>query len=213
MHDRRLPVWLLSALLLAACAQTPLAFNESASAPPAAAAASNPAPPMPDIDQFVTLAQIPANVAPPSGYVRVRDYVDSVKTPSGDQYQRVEYGWDYAKGVAVERRSTMDGGLIESAEQPALTLVPTQDEMMYAYHLVAIHPQLSKLVQRKDARLYGGFSLREPDDKYCNQASRCVHVMISGGDNGELALGHAIVDLMRKHVVYPFYDGALKPKS
>ena len=51
----------------------------------------------------------------------------------------------------------------------------------------------------------GGFAFREAGDPGCSDGSRCVHVIVSGGDDGQRPVAHAIVDLMRRRVVHPFY--------
>jgi hypothetical protein len=208
----RIPQWLFLSLALSACTQSVrevarVDSGESTSAVPSSETEIDPMLLMP-ADRFVRAVDVENASTPPSGYVLVREYVDSVKTPDGDQYQRVSYGWDYERGVAVERRETMEGHKISESEIPALTMIATDPEMNYAYYLVTHHPDLSAIARRSDARMYGGFSYREPDDPHCNRGARCVHVMISGGIDGEKALGHAIVDLMSRRVVYPFYDGS-----
>ena len=150
--------------------------------------------------------------ARPSGFVSVREYVDSVKTDHGDQYQNVQYGWDYDRGVAMERITTLEGELVSENEQPALTLRATEAEMDYAYALVRADPRLKQTAIRKDARFYGGFSFADRehlDDptRPCQEKSRCVHVMVSGGPNGEENIAHAIVDLALGQVVIANYKG------
>lgn len=165
----------------------------------------------------VSASQTPA-IQKPSGFVSVRQYVDSVKTENGDQYQNVEYGWDYDRGVAIERISTLDGALVSKKEWPSLTLRATDAEMEYAYSLVRADPRLSATAERKDARFYGGFSFTDRehlDDpkRPCQEKSRCVHVMVSGGPSGEENIAHAIVDLALGQVVIPHYEGQIPTPS
>ena len=151
----------------------------------------------------------------PHGFVLVREYVDSVKSGSEDVYQKVQYGWDYDKGMAVERIYSMQDALIREEDQPTLTLETTSAELDYAFDLVRQHPALKKICSRADARFYGGFSLRENDPTKqkadhaarCAAKSRCIHIIVSGGPNGEEPLAHAIVDLMLGSVVDPSYEG------
>jgi hypothetical protein len=155
----------------------------------------------------------------PSGFVLVREYVDSVKTDAGDVYQKVQYGWDYDQGVAVERiyRLQEQSGrisdnankLISEQAQPGLTLKTTEAELQYAYALVRSHRDLKIVCMRQDARFYGGFSLRNDDvSNRCGVKSRCIHVIVSGGPNGEEALVHAIVDLALGQVIDAHYQGS-----
>lgn len=151
----------------------------------------------------------------PSGYVIVREYVDSVKTDHGDEYQKVQYGWDYAQGLAVQRISSMEGKLISVQTEPDLTLETTPKELEYAFELVRLHPALSAIAKRPDARIYGGFSLKTdprdvsatPANAACGAKSRCIHVIISGGLTGEESLAHAIVNLASGLVVDANYRG------
>ncbi len=153
-------------------------------------------------------------IARPSGYVMVREYVDSVKTEHGDEYQKVQYGWDYDQGSAVLRISTMDDKLISAQAEPDLTLETTPNELEYAFELVRKDPALIEVANRADARLYGGFSLTTdprdvttPANTACGAKSRCIHIIISGGINGEEALAHAIVNLASGLVVDANYRG------
>lgn len=151
----------------------------------------------------------------PSGYVMVREYVDSVKTDRGDVYQKVQYGWDYDQGSAVQRISSMDGKLISAHAEPNLTLETTPKELEYAFALVRQHPELRKMASRSDALISGGFSLTTDPSEVnsgaanteCGAKSRCIHVIISGGVDGEKSLAHAIVNLASGIVVDPHYRG------
>ena len=154
-------------------------------------------------------------VARPSGFVLVREYVDSVKTDKGDEYRQVQYGWDYDQGSAVQRISSMDGKLMSSQAIPELTLETTPNELEYAFELVRNDPALAAIARRADANIYGGFSLKgnasdlssPPAHAACLAKSRCIHIIISGGLDGEVALGHAIVNLATGLVVDANYRG------
>ncbi len=155
------------------------------------------------------------DAARPAGFVLVREYVDSVKTPHGDEYQRVQYGWDYDQKVAIQRISKLDGSLISVDAQPNLTLATTPDELAFAFKLVREHAALKALAARADAQIYGGFILTSAPhagnlsaaNRLCTKGSRCVHVIISGGSEGQEPLAHAIVDLARGQVVDADYRG------
>jgi hypothetical protein len=154
-------------------------------------------------------ANTPANPLPaaPKGFVLVREYVDSFKTEKGDEYRKVQIGWDYQQQVAVEKFFDMSGKSISETPMPNLTLRATEAEMSYAYALVRSHPHLRKrLSERQDVKFYGGFSLREPKGS-CAQGSRCVHVIVSGGADGQENVAHAIVDLAARKVVNSKYQG------
>jgi hypothetical protein len=143
--------------------------------------------------------------AAPSGYVKVHDYVDSTKTATGDQYQRVEMGWSYDEKSAIRTISSLDGKQISREKLPAVTLRATDAEMEFAYALVRAEPSLREQTRRKDAIFQGGFSLREPNT-VCGEGSRCVHVMISDGIVGHALFAHAIVDLAAGKIVEKHYE-------
>jgi hypothetical protein len=156
------------------------------------------------------------DIAAPTGFVLVREYIDSVKTAAGDSYQKIQYGWDYQRGVAVQRFISMDGTFLSESLEPGLTLETTPAELEYAFALVRKDAVLASIVARKDARFYGGFSLRVPAtqaengvpaDSACRAKSRCIHVVVSAGHDGEVSLAHAIVDLAAQKVVDPLYRG------
>lgn len=150
--------------------------------------------------------QPPESVAKPSGFVLVREYVDSFKSESGDQYQKVQFGWDYDQGAAIKRTFTMAGEPIATAVHPEITLRATDAELAYAFALVRAHPDLKAAAKRSDANLYGGFAFRNgegqsPAERFCRAKTRCIHVIISAGVAGEIFLGHAIVDLASGKVI------------
>jgi hypothetical protein len=164
---------------------------------------------------------IPKPVAP-AGIVVVRDFVDPVKTANGDVYMKIQYAWDYDRGVAIVRKRSMDDTLIDEQLEPGLTLETTEPELAYAFDLIRSDATLGPIAARKDARLYGGFSLRVPNtqaangiaaDLVCRAKSRCIHIMISGGNNGETSLAHAIVDLASRRIVDPNYRGDTPPNQ
>ena len=144
----------------------------------------------------------------PTGYVKVRSYVDRFSFPAGDELRRIEYGWDYDRGEAEERIYAMDGTLLERTPKPGMTLVLTEPELARAMALVREHPKLAATAAAPDIELHGGFSLREPGS-LCDSGSRCVHVMGAGPEGG--ARLHAIVDLAKDRVIDPDYQGPSSP--
>lgn len=140
-------------------------------------------------------------VAPPSGIVVVREYVDPQKIDGKEAYYRIRYVWDYDQGSARYERLSMEGALLETRLEPGLTLETTDAEMAFAYQLVREDAQLGPLVARPDAVFHGGFSVKGTDTPGCGVGSRCVRVMVQGGDNAQEPLVHAIVDLARRAIV------------
>jgi hypothetical protein len=144
----------------------------------------------------------------PTGYVKVRSYVDRFSFPAGDELRRIEYGWDYDRGEAEERIYAMDGTLLERTPKPGLTLRPTDAELERALELVRNHPRLAAIAAASDIELHGGFSVREPGS-LCDRGSRCVLVVGAGPEGGTRL--QAIVDLAKDRVIDPDYPGPASP--
>ena len=138
----------------------------------------------------------------------IREYYDDVKLPGGEERWRVQYLWDYANGVAVQRIFNSDGSVRSLEPKPALTLNATEGELAFAIALVERDARIAPHLTA-DATYYGGFSFREPGVAACNMRSRCVHVF-AVRDEGRVRLVHAIIDLMTVRVVIPDYDHDLK---
>lgn len=137
--------------------------------------------------------------------VVVRRYDDVFREKGADLPVTVEYVWDYARGVGVERVYTRDGKPYSQRDLPEQTLNFTDTEMELAFALAREHARLGPVLAQPGLRFYGGFAFREATDPGCGQRSRCVHVIVSGGNDGERPVAHAIVDLMQRVVVHPFY--------
>lgn len=137
--------------------------------------------------------------------VVVRRYDDVFRENGANLPVTVEYVWDYARGVGVERVYTRDGQPHSQRDLPEQTLNFTDTEMELAFALAREHTSLGPVLAQRGLRFYGGFAFREASDPGCGQHSRCVHVIVSGGDDGERPVAHAIVDLMKRVVVHPFY--------
>lgn len=151
----------------------------------------------------------------PAGFVLVREYVDAIKTETGDQYQKVQYGWNYESGVAVKKTFHLDGKPIAVEAHPELTLASSSAELEYAFALVRAHPDLQESSKRSDARMYGGFAFRNGEgstlaERFCRAKTRCIHVMISAGIAGEVFLEHAIVDLASGKIIDPKFNAVAK---
>ncbi len=143
--------------------------------------------------------------------VLIREYFDEVKLPQGEERWRVQYLWDYANGVAVQRIFGADGKLRLLENRPALTLNATEAELAFAIEVVKRDPHIAPQLTA-DATYYGGFSFRDPAVSACNMRSRCVHVF-AVRDAGRIRLVHSIVDLMTARVVIRDYDHDLKPAA
>lgn len=137
--------------------------------------------------------------------VVVRRYDDVFRENGANLPVTVEYVWDYARGVGVERVYTRDGRPHSQRDLPEQTLNFTDTEMELAFALAREHARLGPVLAQPGLRFYGGFAFREATDPGCGRRSRCVHVIVSGGDDGERPVAHAIVDLMQRVVVHPFY--------
>lgn len=138
----------------------------------------------------------------------VRSYDELYKENGEDRRRRVEELWDYGRGIAVRRWSTLDGQVLREEDDPRRVLRATADELQAAYARVREHPDLARSAAFDEAEWFGGFAYRKAGDPYCDAGSRCVHVMVTL-DHGLRRVIHAIVDLQTDRVVHPFYDPAL----
>ncbi len=138
----------------------------------------------------------------------VREYTELYKEDGEDRRRQVQHLWDYSRGIAVRRLSSLDGEELLFEDEPFRALRGTDEEQAIAFDRVRKHPQLARSAAIPDAEWFGGFAYREPGDPYCDAGSRCIHVMVTL-DGGVRRIIHAIVDLQTDRVVHPFYDSEL----
>ena len=125
----------------------------------------------------------------------------------------VEYGWDYGKGVARETVFERgDGKLISTTDKPGTTLNLSDPEVELAIALLREDASLKDLLSTPKLNFYAGFPYREASDPDCYEHSRCVHVIVSAGDNGERHIAHSIVDLATRRVIHPIYEPSRTPQ-
>ena len=191
----RLGAPLLASILLAACAAQP---ERGLDVPPDAAVPAR------------TATVLPPAEKPWHGgrVVVVRAYDELYKEDGEDRRRRVEELWDYGRGMAVRRWSTLDGKVLREEDDPRRVLRATEDELQEAFRRVREHPDLVRSASIPGAEWFGGFAYRKADDPYCDAGSRCVHVMVTL-DHGLRRVIHAIVDLQSDRVVHPLYDPEL----
>ena len=139
--------------------------------------------------------------------VVVRDYAEDAKIDGQDVRRRVQYAWNYGRGVAQERVWVGEQGEPTVRDDVGLVLHATEPEMEFAYRIVREDPRLAKRVPA-DALFYGGFIFRSANATPCGMRSRCVHVFATR-DHGRHMDVHAIVDLMRARVVITDADPAM----
>lgn len=125
----------------------------------------------------------------------------------------VEYGWDYTKGVARETVFDLTTGkLISTTDKPGATMNLSDREVELAIALLREDPQLKALLNTPKLNFYAGFPYREASDPGCYERSRCVHVIVSAGDDGERHIAHSIVDLATRRVIHPNYESNRTPE-
>ena len=125
----------------------------------------------------------------------------------------VEYGWDYAKGVARETVFDIDNGkLISETDKPGITMNLSDREVELAIALLRENAELKSLLSAPNLNFYAGFPYREASDPACYQRSRCVHVIVSAGDDGQRHIAHSIVDLATRQVIHPIYESNRTPQ-
>lgn len=144
--------------------------------------------------------QLPAIVA-------IRRYDDVFRENGADVPVTVEYAWDYSRGIGIERVYSRGGSgeLRSQRDLPNQTMNFTDAEMELAFALTREDQRLSMALAEPGLNFYAGFAYLDARDADCSRGSRCVHVIVSGGADGERAVAHAIVDLMQRKVVHPFF--------
>lgn len=196
----------LVVLALAGCASTPPQV-ESAAAP---AAKEPTAAELLDWAATTGGSGVSRGVIRPSREIQLPEFTvqrryDTVFREDGkDIGVTVEYGWNYARGVAVKQVFLRDGTPYRQSELPGTTLRASNLEMELAYSLAREYPALNAALTQPGLFFYGGFAYYQIDDPGCGRGSRCVHVIVSRGSNSEIPVAHAIVDLMQRRVVHPF---------
>ena len=146
-------------------------------------------------------------------YQPIRRYQDFYTYGEKNVSIVVEYGWDYAKGVA--RETVFDlrtGKLISTTDKPGATMNLSDREVELAIALLREDAQLKSLLSTPKLNFYAGFPYREASDPDCYKRSRCVHVIVSAGDDGERHIAHSIVDLATRRVIHPNYESNRTPQ-
>lgn len=138
----------------------------------------------------------------------VRESNELRKTAAGDERVRVEYAWDYSRGIAVRRVFAGDAGVPVEEDLPVVTLNATEAERAFAFALVRADRRLAARIT-PSTTLFGGFSYREPGHPACDVRSRCIHV-VGSADGGQRHALHAIVDLMSGTIVDPDHDPGMR---
>jgi hypothetical protein len=138
--------------------------------------------------------------------VVVRDYVELQKVADRDERHRVQYVWNYDRGLTQRRVWDEQGKRYEATDFPGMTLNATTEEIAWMWQTLRADPRWSKvLVDGLD--YYGGFSVREPTGP-CQARSRCVHAIVMRDDGRERVL-HGIFDLATGRLVDDDYDPTL----
>ena len=138
--------------------------------------------------------------------VVVRDYFEPRKIDGKDDDRRVQYVWNYTRGVTQRRLWSADGLSFEATDMPGMTLNATADELDYAYAIVRADPRYADVIT-SDTYFHGGFSVREPDSP-CDDRARCIHVF-GVRDAGRKRVLHAIFALGTGKIIDHDYDPAL----
>jgi hypothetical protein len=115
----------------------------------------------------------------------LRSWQDRVKIDGRDQPRRFEIVFDYRLGVTRRRVYDEQDRLIFDeaiAEQPRRTAA----ELAKAFDTVRRDPELGRLARSVNAKLDGGFLLREAAGKPCGPRTRCLQVFILSESRREL---------------------------
>jgi hypothetical protein len=140
------------------------------------------------------------------GIVINRRYGDFYTIDGEKVHREIELAWDYDRATAIRRTYDLSGKLLKTEDLPGaeMRLTPLEDERVKA--LVSGYPTLKEIVGEPGVVIWaGGFVMRIPGDRYCDQGTRCIYATLSK-DGGFTAIVRAIVDLQRDRVVYPDFD-------
>lgn len=138
--------------------------------------------------------------------VVVRDYLELQKVDDRDERHRVQYVWNYDRGLTQRRVWDVEGKSYASTDFPGMTLNATPEELAWMWKTLRADPHWSRvLVDGLD--YYGGFSVRETTGP-CQAHSRCVHAIVMRDDGRERVL-HGIFDLATGKLVDDDYDPTL----
>ena len=125
----------------------------------------------------------------------LRSWQDHAKIDGRDQPLRFEIVFDYKLGITRRRVYDAQDQLIsdeEIPEQPRATAA----EIAKAFDTVRRDPELGRLARSANARLDGGFLLREAEGKPCGPRTRCLQVYILSESRRELR--RPVVDVSQR---------------
>ncbi len=131
----------------------------------------------------------------------LRNWYDTIKTPSGEMPRRVDILYDYSKAAALERWYTMDGRLFFERKFVLNTPTASEVEIEEAFEIVRTDPEMIPIIRRFNAVLDGGFVIEEGRGKACGPGARCLLVQVLSPDHSGLirVMG---VDLVKRYIPY-----------
>ena len=115
----------------------------------------------------------------------LRSWQDRAKIDGRDQPLRFEIVFDYRLGITRRRVYDAHDQLISDEvipEQPRATAA----EIAKAFDTVRRDPELGRLARSVNAKLDGGFLLRETEGRPCGPRTRCLQVYILSESRLEL---------------------------
>lgn len=138
--------------------------------------------------------------------VLVRDYVELDKVDGRDERHRVQYVWNYDRGVTQRRVYDEQGRDYVATDMAGMTLNATPEELAWMWRTLRADPHWSRVL-KDDMQYYGGFSVREAGGP-CDFGTRCVHAIVMRDDGRERVL-HGIFDLASGRLVDDDVDPTL----
>ena len=138
--------------------------------------------------------------------VVVRDYIELQKRDGNDVHVRVQYVWNYDRGLTQRRTWDEQGIAYEAMDMPGMTLNATSAELEWMWKVLRADRHWSQVL-KDDMDYYGGFSFREASGP-CSQGSRCVHAIVMRDDGRERIL-HGIFDFATGRLVDDDVDPTL----
>src|SRR5262245_42037892 len=131
----------------------------------------------------------------------LRNWYDTIKTPSGEMPRRVDILYDYSKAATFERWYSMDGRMFFERKFVLNPPTPSDKEIEEAFEIVRKDPQMIPILRRFNAVLEGGFLIEEGRGKACGPGARCLLIQVLSPDRSGLirVMG---VDLVKQNIPY-----------
>ncbi len=142
----------------------------------------------------------------------LRSWSDWVDVNGTHEMGRIEYVFDYDRGIPLERQYSESGLLVRESIHERHEIRASSLEITLAKDLVRSDSELARFLDEEGRVLDGGFILNEKDPAPCGPGSRCIHV-VAFDDDETHPVFQAVVDLVSMRVIYRNYtrNGKVQP--